>query len=166
MGGVQGYQRSSAPGHFYVSAPRSSRFKSPLQRSRHPPSAPRSEHILRSAPALQACFLLRSSTPDLYCARGISAPALRGIFTSALRAPADFPALKTPPSVPRSEHILSSTPALQACFVLRSSAPDPPWTPPKLYTLLHCDRKNVKSKAIIKLIIKSQNIQKFHGALQ
>ena len=45
--GVQVYQNFSAPGHFYISTPRSSGFKSPLQRSRHPHSAWHSEVYLR-----------------------------------------------------------------------------------------------------------------------
>ena len=66
----QKYQRSSASGHFYVfyvfNVLFSSRFKSTLKRSRHPLhlSALRSEHILNSTSALQACFVLRFSALD------------------------------------------------------------------------------------------------------
>ena len=55
MAGIQGYQRSSAPGHFYSPA---------LQT---PPAHPRSKRTLSSAPALQVCFFLLQRFRPVLC---------------------------------------------------------------------------------------------------
>ena len=63
--------------------------------------------------------------------KGISAPALGGIFALALCAPADLnhpSIIQKTPSVPHSKNISSSSPALLTCFVPAPSL-QTPWTP-------------------------------------
>ena len=72
MRGLGVSEQSIAPGYFYVSAPPSSRFKSPLQHSRHPQRF-----------ALRAYFKVRSSASRL--------------FFASLKRSLDLPFILSPP---------------------------------------------------------------------
>ena len=124
--GGPGYQQSTTPGHFYVSAPHSTPVFCAAPGLLPLPSAPWSEHILSSTPMLQACFLLSSRTPNLFCARGKSAPVVHGILSkrSRIRRFKSPPAFRTPRISKAPLHT-----GLQACFFLNSSAPNPPSPP-------------------------------------